>query len=152
MTHQISELAHKYFKLDFESHPKVTLRAGDALDNGSTHIPFNVELDQITELYLESFHWGINHLDPSSWRHYIPTFVDFCIRNKNSSSLVIDSFLNSLRPPDRQPARFSSLSSEQKDVIVKFLEFMAFDSKSGFADLAFQCLEEYWGSNPIFKK
>ena len=55
-------------------------------------------------------------------------------------------------PPDRQPSRFSSLSSEQKSVIVNFLEFMAFDSNSGFSDQAFQCLTEYWGSNPIFKK
>ncbi len=50
----------------------------------------------------------------------------------------------SLRPPDREPPRLSVLTAEQKSVIIKFLERMAFEERSDYQDEAIEVLEEYW--------
>jgi hypothetical protein len=66
--------------------------------------------------------------------------------------MVIDSLLMSLRPPDREPPRLSSLTRTQEDLVVSFLEVLAFDDTSAWQLYAMQVLEEYWVPNALYRK
>jgi hypothetical protein len=47
--------------------------------------------------------------------------------------MVIEATVRSLRPPDRVPARITTLSADQEKVIVEFLEWLALDDREGAA-------------------
>src|ERR1043165_403450 len=84
--------------------PPLTLRGGNALDDGLAAPPFDPELDRPTPDYFEANHCGISYLDPQSWRHYLPLLQAYALQNlTNPNSLAIESFISSLRPPDRDP-------------------------------------------------
>ncbi len=105
-----------------ESRPRMTLRGGDAVDGYREPPDFDPALDEPTDDYLERYHWGVTYLDPESWRFYLPTLFDYALRNcsegSSGSSLVIDALLSSLRPPEKDPPRFSVLTPNQEEVIV----------------------------------
>src|SRR3982750_2144621 len=91
--------------------PPLTLRGGNALDDGLVAPPFDPVLDRPTADYFEANHCGISYLDPTSWRYYLPLLQAFALQNLgNPNSLAIESFISSLRPPDRDPPRLESLS------------------------------------------
>ena len=132
--------------------PAMTLRQGDAVDS---YRAANETLpgagDSPTDSYLESYHWGIAHLDAHSWKCYLPCLIRYAVRHcHDGSSLVIDAFLQSLRPPDREPPRLASLDKKQATVIVAALDFLAFNKESAHQDFALQVLEEYWIPNSLY--
>lgn len=61
----------------------MSLRGGAAIDDNHTAPQFDAEVDRPAPEYLEKYYWGIPHLDAS------------------------------LRPPDRDPPRFASLTADQ---------------------------------------
>jgi hypothetical protein len=65
--------------------------------------------------------------------------------------MVIDAFLSSLRPPDREPPRLASLSTEQEVVVAAFLDIMAFDDTSVHQDHARTALEEWWAPGALYR-
>ena len=65
---------------------------------------------------------------------------------------LIEGLLWSLRPPDRDPPRLGSLSSEQEQVVVAFLDVLAFDDRSAYRDLAMQVLEECWVPGALYRE
>jgi len=65
--------------------------------------------------------------------------------------MVIDAFLTSLRPPDREPARLASLSVEQEAVVSAFLDVMAFHDTSVHQELARTALEEWWAPGALYR-
>lgn len=137
--------------------PALTLRAGAELDSYRTPSPFDPRLDTLTDKYLEDYAEGLTFLDPASWRFYLPHMMDFSLRHASrgarpGSSRVIDAVLQSLRPPDREPPRFSVLTPEQEAAIVAFLERLAMDDKSPYQDSALQVLEEYWIPGALYRK
>jgi hypothetical protein len=134
---------------------RITLRQGDQLDNHD--IP-SVDLDSIRhdwrcvpDSYLEQYHWGVCHLDPDSWRFYLPVLLSYSVRHpQEDGSLVLAACLNTLRPPDREPTRFKSLSESQRRVICRALEYLAFDDVSRVQPDACQVLEEYWVPGSLY--
>lgn len=133
--------------------PPMTLRRGNAIDNGESAIPFEAELDQPTTEYIDRYHWGIPHLDSVSWCYYLPALLDHAVRNiANGKSTGVGTFLFSLRPPDRDPPRLGSLSKEQEAAIVSLLDKLAFDKGSAWKDEARQALEEYWAPGAIYRE
>jgi len=135
-----------------DSRPRMTLRGGDAVDGYAEPPDFDPALDEPTDDYLEKFHWGVTYLDPESWRFYFPTLSDYAVRHcSDGSSMVIDALLSSLRPPEKDPPRFSVLTPEQEGAIVDFLDFMAFSEESDFKEDAMQVLEEYWTPNALYR-
>jgi hypothetical protein len=132
--------------------PAVTLRAGNAIDGYAAAPLFEEALDAPTDTYLESNYWGLAHLDPASWRHYVPRLIEYALKHKsNPSTMVVDAFLASLRPPDREPPRFADLSSEQEGVLVKFLDCLSFDEDSAWSSEAILALEEYWAPGALYR-
>lgn len=133
-------------------HPPLTLRGGDAIDDGEVPPPYDAELDRPTPEYLERYHSGIFHLDPDSWRYYLPVFIGYAMSNfANPRSMALDTFLFSLRPPERTPPRFEPLSNSERGEIIDVLDKLAFDEASAWKDEAMTALEEYWAPGALYR-
>ncbi len=144
MDQAIVTLAWELFRTDAATTPPTTLRAGNAVDGYQEPPPYDPEIDKPTDEYLEKYcFWGLLYLDPASWRYYLPRLIEYALhRAGNPGSLVIESLLSSLRPPDSEPPRLASLSQEQERLIAAFLEALAFGEESAYRDYAIQVLEE----------
>jgi uncharacterized protein DUF6714 len=130
----------------------MTLRGGAAVDDYHTQPPFDPVIDVPTAEYLEKYHWGIPHLDAASWHYYVPIFIDHSLRNLAvGTSNAVETFLASLRPPDREPSRFASLADEHEQAIVAMLDQLAFDDKSKWKPQAILALEEYWAPGALYR-
>ncbi len=153
-THRIlRQRVWEVFAEDAAGISSMTLRGGNAIDSYDEPLPFSAEHDAITDEYLKGNAWGIPHLDPASWRHYLPSLIDFALRHfDGDESLVTDSVLNSLRPPDREPPRLATLTRPQEEVIVAFLDIFAFDERSVCKEEAMQVLEEYWIPGALYRR
>jgi hypothetical protein len=142
---EISLRAIEAFSADAVTTPQMTLRGGYAADSYDFAPPYDPELDKLTDTYLEDYtFWGLAHLDPASWRHYLPYLIDYTFRHLDDPKMAVEGLLHNLRPPDREPPRLASLTAEQEAVIVAFLEDMAFGEDSANRDFAMQVLEEWW--------
>ena len=138
------------FAADLAAMPSMTLRQGDAIDSYAKP-PARDETDAVTDEYLEKYCWGLNYLDPSSWRHYLPALADFAQRRLSSNSNVIDTLISSLRPPDRDPPRLSSLVPHQEVAVRELLELLAFSAESAWQEPACQALEEWWVEDALYR-
>jgi len=146
-----SVLAFTAFEADAQVLPATTLRGGDAIDEYREPSPFDPAVDAVSDAYLESFPYGVIYLDAPSWRHYLPSLIDYAYRHAQESSLVVDALLNSLRPPDREPPRLGSLNAEQEAAVVALLDVLAFSEDSAHRDLAQQALEEWWAPGALYR-
>lgn len=132
--------------------PPMSLRGGAAVDDGHAAPDFDAAVDRPTSRYLEEYYWGVPHLDAVSWRYYLPIFIEHALCNVAAAgSNAVDTFLASLRPPDRDPPRFASLSAEQEGAVVAMLERLAFDEASTWKSQAMLALEEYWGPGALYR-
>ncbi len=123
----------------------MSLRGGNAVDDYDLPPPYDATLDRPDEVYLESFHWGIHHLDAESWHHYLPLLLEHSLAKlESSSSAAVDTFLFSLRPPDREPPRFGRLTPGEVEIVVSVLEALGFSQGSVWQEPALQALQEYW--------
>ena len=146
--------AFEAFRTDATTIPPMTLRGGNAVDSYHDPPPYDLQLDDPTNEYLDRYcFWGLIYLDAASWRHYLPRLIDYALgRAADPGSLVIESLLSSLRPPDSEPPRLASLSPEQEAVLVSFLDALAFDQGSAYQDFAMQVLEEYWVPHALYRR
>ena len=152
MTDEIRRRAFEVFRADAAGIPAMTLRGGNAVDGYDLPPPYDPSADVPTDAYLEAHFWGVSHLDPASWRHYLPRLIDYALRRSGEGgSMVTESLLSSLRPPDREPPRLASLSAAQEAVVVAVLDALAFGGGSAHQDYAMQVLEEYWVPNALYR-
>ena len=157
MNQKVIDQAYTVFHCDQIEIPPMTLRAGDAVDSYDLPTAYDEQLDQPTDEYLQQFAcWGIHHLDPVSWHYYLPLLMSYSLRNATKdapveSGLAVEATIFSLRPPDREPSRFSLLTPEQEEVIVQFLDILAFDEESIYQEDGMQVLEEYWIPGAIYR-
>ena len=153
MRSEISSRASRVFHADALAAPRMTLRGGYAVDSYDFAPPPDPVLDELTDAYLETYtFWGLAHLDPASWRHYLPHLIHYAFRHMDDPKMVVEGLLHNLRPPDREPPRLASLSAEQEAVIVAFLEEVAFSDDSANKDFAMQVLEEWWIPEALYRK
>jgi hypothetical protein len=132
--------------------PPLSLRGGNALDDGLLPPQFDAQLDQPTPEYFEANHCGISYLDPVSWRYYLPLLSAYALQKlSHTNSLAIESFLSSLRPPDREPPRLESLTPDQRAKVVELLDRLAFDDASVWKSQAITALEEYWAPGALYR-
>jgi hypothetical protein len=132
--------------------PALSLRGGNARDEYKEPPPFDPELDRPTSEYLERYFWGIAHLDPESWRYYVPILIEYTLKNiNNPASMAVDAFLASLRPPDREPPRLEALSVQEKAAVVALLDRLAFEDVSAWKSQAMTALEEYWAPGALYR-
>ncbi len=139
------------FARDAEGLPSMSLRGGNAVDSFEAIPEFDDAIDIPSDIYLERYAWGIDHLNPESYRYYLPYFMDYALRHGQRGSILIDCILQSLRPPDRVPARFATLSSEQEEAVCAFLEHMTLQDGPIWQSRARQVLEEYWAPEALYR-
>lgn len=154
MPTDISTAAWDAFRADSEREPSISLRAAVVLDEYRNPPPFDPILDAPDDAYLERYAFdGQSFLDAASWRHYLPYLIDYAMRHLgNSRSMVIEALLWSLRPPDRIPPRLGSLTADQEEVIVRFLErLVCGDEPLGERDFALQVMEEWWVPAALYR-
>lgn len=150
---EIKRRASEAFHADMVAAPPTTLRGGYAEDSYESAPPPDPVLDELTDSYLETYtFWGLAYLDPASWRHYLPYLIDYSLRHMDDPNMVVEGLLHNLRPPDRQPPRLASLTTEQEAAIVAFLEDIAFSDDSANTDFAKQVLEEWWIPDALYRK
>jgi len=135
------------------AHTVLSLRQGDEIDSYETPTPDDLPADwrDVSERELEEHQWGFTHLDAESWRFYLPAFLAYSVRHfTRGESLVIMACLNNLRPPDRVPSRFRTVTDSQRQAVISVLEFLAFGCESDFSADASKVLEEYWIEHPLY--
>ena len=139
-------LARDAFRDELAERPALTLRGANAVDSYDDPEPFDPTLDEPTDEYLERFtFWAMPYLDARSWRHYLPRLIEYALAHPGDPAMVVEATVRTLRPPDRAPARLTTLSGAQEKVIVEFLEHVALsDGEDGPADDARAALEEWW--------
>lgn len=140
------------FARELATEPAISLRAGDAIDDHRAPPAFDAGLDAITDGYLEAHALSVAFLDAASWRHYIPHLFEYALRRIGDGGLVTDALLGSLRPPDRDPPRLGSLSSEQEAPVSACLHELAFNAGSANQEFACQVLEEWWIPGALFRR
>lgn len=139
------------FSTDMQTHPLMSLRGGNDLDQYRPASTFDTTVDTISDAYLEQNCWGLGYLDAGSWRHYLPYLMEYTVRHLEQGSEVVDALLNNLRPPDRIPPRLESLTDHQQAVLRRFLELLGFSEKSAHAELACQVIEEWWIPDALYR-
>jgi hypothetical protein len=150
---EISRRAGEVFHADAVAAPTMTLRGGYAEDSYDFAPPPDPVLDELTDTYLETYtFWGLAFLDPASWRHYLPHLINYTFRHMGDPKMAVEGLLHNLRPPDREPPRLASLTTEQEAVIVAFLEEVAFSEDSANRAFAIQVLEEWWIPDALYRK
>ncbi len=138
--------AREAFRDDVTATPALTLRGANAVDGYERPKPFDPSVDEATDAYLEGHaFWAMPYLDAGSWRHYLPRFIEYALAHPDDPAMVVEGTVRSLRPPDRVPARLTTLSPSQEAVIVAFLEHLALgDGEGSTGNDARQALEEWW--------
>ena len=139
------------FVRELATKPDMTLRGACEVDVGRTPPPFDPELDSPSIAYLERHGYDLPFLDADSWRNYLPRLLTLATGSFSSPSNAVDGMLGSLRPPDRTPPRFASLSAKQEAAVVAVLEILAFGEGSVHSEGACTALEEWWGVAPIYR-
>ena len=139
-------LARDAFRDELAEHPALTLRGANAVDGYDEPEPFDPSLDEPTDEYLERFtFWAMPYLDARSWRHYLSRLIEYALAHPDDPAMVVEATVRSLRPPDRAPARLTTLFATQEAVVVAFLEHVALaDDEDGPAEDARAALEEWW--------
>ncbi len=148
------DLIHKIraaFSEDIAKPPSITLRAGDAFDDHAAPPAFDPIIDAVTDGYLETYPWGIAHLDADSWRHYLPQLADYAIRHFSRGTLVGEATVSSLCAPDRDPPRLATLTERQEEAITQFLEFLAFTDGSAHQEEACRAIDEWWSPDAMYR-
>ena len=152
---EIVRRAYEVFQADVKAPPPITLRGGNAIDSYDEPPPFDPDVDEPNDVYLEThaFH-ALNFLDAQSWRHYLPRLIDYALRNIASNApgtMAIDALLWALRPPDRDPPRLASLTKEQEEVIVAALDELAFADDSVYKTDAMEVMQEWWVPSSLYR-
>ena len=141
--------AREAFREELAHPPALTLRGANAVDSYDRPEPFDVALDEPTDEYIERLaFWAMPYLDARSWRHYLPRLIEYAFAHPDDPAMVVESTVRSLRPPDRVPARLTTLTRPQEEVVIRFLEHLAASDAasegSGSVDDARAALAEWW--------
>lgn len=145
----LSKMLFEVFADDIAVNPAVTLRGGNDLDEGCDSTPYDPVVDSVSDEYMESFPWGVAHLDPASWRHYLPQMADYVVRHFKHGTLVGEATIASLRAPDRDPPRLATLTPSQEQAVTEFLEFLAFTDGSAHQEDACRAIDEWWSPDAL---
>ena len=138
--------ARDAFRDDLAAPPALTLRGANAVDSYELPVPFDPDADEPTDAYLEgNAFWAMPYLDAHSWRHYLPRLIEYAVAHPDDPAMAVEGMVRSLRPPDRVPARLTTLTAAQEAVIVELLEWLALgDGERAASDDARLALEEWW--------
>lgn len=91
--------------------------------------------------------WSLSHLDPQSWRYYIPAYVSWSLRHPEDRENIIHDciiYTFDIGPGlvDYALARFETLTPDQAAAVARFLRHRSQGDCDGA--VAERALAEYW--------
>ena len=109
--------------------------------------------EEIPDAHVEECVYALAHVDPASWRYYVPRFMLWALHHfRSSDSLISDFTVYTFDPSDTDPnlreydmARYRTLDAEQARVVCRFLRYMAQNDDHADASAANEALRKYWG-------
>lgn len=109
--------------------------------------------EAIPDSHLEECSGALSHLDPQSWRYYLPRFMEWALTHyRTSKSITVDYTIYALLLTDDDALinqhlreRYRQLTAEQTRVVCRFLQFMALEDGHVDAASATQALRRFWG-------
>ena len=138
----------------------ITLHQAEVIDSdGSELDQQNARLldqetswDQVPDSSLEECTSALCHLDPESWRYYLPAYLVWSIRNyQHSDAIMIDFTIYSLKPSEENDllteydmTRYRLLDHDQSTAVFHFLDFMAQQDEFVDAAAADEAIDLYW--------
>lgn len=109
--------------------------------------------DRVPDADIEQCTTALCHLDPESWRYYIPAYMIWSLKNfRSNGSIVVDFTIYTFNCSSNDPemrehylAHFRLLNLEQSTVVCRFLRYMAAHEDLVDGRVAESALREYWG-------
>lgn len=112
------------------------------------------EWEEIPEEHVEECTTALCHVDPESWRYYIPRYMEWSLRHfRTNDSVVSDFTIYTFDPSSTDPVlteysmeRYRLLSADQSRVLCRFLRYMAQNGDHADDVVANEAIRKYWGS------
>ena len=109
--------------------------------------------EQIPDSHVEECSWALCHLDPVSWRYYIPKYMLWALRNfKTNNSIVTDFTIYTFDVSssdagvrEYKQERYRLLNPFQSWAVCRFLRHMVANEDHADGSVARRALEDYWG-------
>lgn len=136
----------------------ITLHEAEVIDSYGTvderqkarkHDP-ETDWRDVPDTSLRACQNALPHLDPASWRFYLPAFLRFALRTLDDRVCLVDRVIYTLalggdrRMNDHARARFTTLNARRAQVVRDFLELARDDDDRCDARVASQALDDYW--------
>ena len=107
---------------------------------------------EVPDAHVEECAYALHHLDPESWRYYIPRFMEWSLRNfRTNESFLSDSIIYQFNPSSSDAAlakhamdRYRCLTTEQSRAVSRFLRYMAQNGEQVDDVVANEALRKYW--------
>ena len=138
----------------------ITLHEAEVIDDyGSTEerqearrLDSEASWEEVPDEALESCTSALCHLDPKSWRYYIPAYMIWSLRHfRESESIVSDFTIYTFNPYLDDPGlreyvapRFRLLDGPQSRAVCRYLRYMAANEDHADTRMANLALEGYW--------
>lgn len=112
------------------------------------------EWEEIPDEHIEECTTALCHVDPESWRYYIPRYMEWSLSHfRTNDSFVSDSTIYTFDPSSTNPAlteysmaRYRQLTPEQSRAVCRFLRYMAQNGDHADDVIAEEALRKYWGT------
>jgi hypothetical protein len=107
---------------------------------------------EVPDREIEECAWALPHLDPESWRYYVPAYMIWSLRYFQTNNSIVSDFTiyafnlhddSELR--EYKLARFRLLNPAQARAVGLFLRYMADHRDHADSETAARALAEYWG-------
>lgn len=107
--------------------------------------------EDVPDSHIEECTTALCHVDPESWRYYVPAYMCWALRHfETSSSIVVDFTIYTFKPSELddsvlnyQMKRYELLNKAQCKAVCRFLQYMANCNRAD-SDAAKTALVEYW--------
>src|SRR5262245_43324220 len=111
--------------------------------------------EEIPDQHIEECTSALSHVDPESWRYYIPRYMEWSLHNfRTSDSVVSDFTIYSFAPSGKNKPelreyslqRYRLLTPQQSRVVYLFLRYMAKHDDHADTRVANEAMRKYWGA------
>jgi hypothetical protein len=109
--------------------------------------------EDLPDQHIEECPWALCHLDPVSWRYYIPAYMIWSLRNFRSNDSIVSDFTiytfdasdSDAKLREYSTERYRTLSPSQSRDVCRFLTYMANIGERADNLTAKAALKKYWG-------
>jgi hypothetical protein len=109
--------------------------------------------EEIPDQHVEECTTALCHVDPKSWRYYVPRYMEWSLCHfRTNDSNVSDFTIYTFDPSSTDSTlyeysmeRYRQLTPEQAQVVGRFLRYMARNPDHADDVVANEALRKYWG-------